>query len=153
MTIQPRYYLNRWIIPLERGTDYLTPHTGKKIQVPFEQQLIFATNLDLKGLVDDAFLRRMGYRLYIAPPTRERYGAIFRKVVEAHSLEYDPELLEFLLKRYKKENRPLRCSEPRDLIHRSLDICRYLNQPPGLSRDLLELAWINYFGKEKTANN
>jgi len=153
MTIQPRYYLNRWIIPLERGTDYLTPHTGKKIQVPFEQQLIFATNLDLKGLVDDAFLRRMGYRLYIAPPTRERYGAIFRKVVEAHSLEYDPELLGFLLQRYKKENRPLRCSEPRDLIHRSLDICRYLNQPPGLSRDLLELAWINYFGKEKTRDN
>jgi hypothetical protein len=68
-------------------------------------------------------------------------------------LEYDPELLEFLLNRYENENRPLRCSEPRDLIHRSLDICRYLNQPPGLSRDLLELAWINYFGKEKTANN
>jgi predicted ATPase with chaperone activity len=138
--------LNRWIIPLERGTDYLTLHTGKKIQVPFEQQLIFATNLDLKGLVDEAFLRRMGYRLYIAPPSRERYGAIFRKVVDAQGLEYDPELLEFLLQRYEEERRPLRCSEPRDLIHRCLDICRYLNQPPSLSRDLLELAWNNYFG-------
>jgi len=151
--VDPLDLLNRWIIPLERGTDYLTLHTGKKIQVPFEQQLIFATNLDLKGLVDEAFLRRMGYRLYIAPPTRERYGAIFRKVVALHGLEYDPDLLEFLLQRYEKENRPLRCSEPRDLIHRFLDICRYLNRPPGLSRDLLELAWINYFGKEKTANN
>ena len=83
----------------------------------------------------------------------EHYSFRFRKVVEAHSLEYDPELLEFLLKRYKKENRPLRCSEPRDLIHRSLDICRYLNQPPGLSRELLELAWINYFGAGKAGQN
>jgi hypothetical protein len=81
------------------------------------------------------------------------YGVIFRRVVDAHGLEYDPELLEFLLQRYEKERRPLRCSEPRDLIHRSLDICRYINQPPGLSRDLLELAWINYFGKEKTRDN
>jgi hypothetical protein len=54
---------------------------------------------------------------------------------------------------YENEDRPLRCSEPRDLIHRCLDISRYLNQPMGLSRDLLELAWINYFGIEKTANN
>ena len=67
------------------------------MKVPFEQQLIFATNLDLKGLVDEAFLRRIGYRLYIAPPTREWYGAIFRRVVELHGLEFDPELLEFLL--------------------------------------------------------
>jgi predicted ATPase with chaperone activity len=148
--VEPMDLLNRWIIPLERGTDYLTLHTGKKIQVPFEQQLIFATNLDLKGLVDQAFLRRMGYRLYIGPPNRERYGDIFRKAVEAHGLRYDPKLLEFLLKRYKNENRPLRSSEPRDLIQRSLDICRYSSQPPGLSRDLLEIAWINYFGKEQT---
>ena len=83
----------------------------------------------------------------------EHYSFRFRKVVEAHSLEYDPELLEFLLKRYKEENRPLRCSEPRDLIHRCLDISRYLNQPMGLSRDLLELAWINYFGAGKAGQN
>jgi predicted ATPase with chaperone activity len=148
--VDPLDLLNRWIIPLERGTDYLTLHTGKKIEVPFEQLLIFATNLDLKGLVDEAFLRRLGYRLYISPPTRERYGAIYQRVVETHGLEYDPKLLEFLLHRYEKEKRPLRCSEPRDLIHRCLDICRYLNQPPALSKDLLELAWINYFGKDKS---
>ena len=74
-------------------------------------------------------------------------------MVESHGLEYDPELLEFVLQRYEKENRPLRCSEPRDLIHRCLDISRFLNQPPGLSRDLLELAWINYFGAGKGGQN
>jgi predicted ATPase with chaperone activity len=144
--VAPMDLLNRWIIPLERQTDYLTLHTGKKIEVPFAQLLIFSTNLDLKGLVDDAFLRRMGYRLYVGPPSRERYGDIFRKVVNSNGLEYDPELLEFLLLKYEKEQRPLRCCEPWDLVQRCLDICLYENQPASLSWELLELAWGNYFG-------
>ncbi|MDD4196785.1 MAG: hypothetical protein PHT96_10325 [Syntrophorhabdaceae bacterium] len=147
--VDPADLLNRWIVPLERGTDYLTLHTGKKIEIPFEPLLIFATNLDLEGLVDEAFLRRMGYRLYIAPPTREQYGSIFQKVVKDNGLVYDPKLLEFLLQRYEEKKRPLRCCEPRDLIYRVIDICRYAGQPPELSRDLLELAWINYFGRDK----
>jgi predicted ATPase with chaperone activity len=147
--IDPRDLLNRWIIPLERGTDYLTLHTGKKIEVPFNPLLIFATNLNLKGLVDEAFLRRMGYRLHIAPPTRKQYISIFQRVLQDNGLDYDKKLLEFLLQRYEKEERPLRCCEPRDLIHNLLDICRYVGQPPKLSRDLLERAWINYFGNHK----
>ncbi len=146
--VDPADLLNRWIIPLEQGTDYLTLHTGKKIEVPFEQLLIFATNLDVKDLVDEAFLRRMGYRLYIGPPTRERYSAIFQKVAEAHELDYDQKLLKFIFNRYENEKRFMKCCEPRDLILRCLDICRYSDQPPGLSQDLLELAWINYFGEK-----
>jgi predicted ATPase with chaperone activity len=144
--IDPRDLLNRWIIPLERGTDYLTLHTGKKIEVPFDPLLIFATNLNPKGLVDEAFLRRIGYRLHIAPPTREHYISIFQEVLKDNGLDYDEKLLEFLLQRYGQEQRPLRCCEPRDLIHNVLDICRYVGQPPELSEDLLERAWINYFG-------
>jgi pilus assembly protein CpaF len=145
--VDPQDLLNRWIIPLERGTDYLTLHTGKKIEVPFNQLLIFATNLNVDSLVDEAFLRRMGYRLFIAPPTRERYGAIFQRVLEDQGYDYDPNLLEFLFERYEKENRPMRCCEPRDLINRLLDIRRQMDHPPGLSRELLELAWVNYFGE------
>ena len=144
--VNPMDLLNRWIIPLERQTDYLTLHTGKKIEVPFEQLLIFSTNLDLKGLVDDAFLRRMGYRLYIGPPSQERYSAIFQMVVNSNGLNYDPELLKFILFKYEKDQRPLRCCEPRDLVQRCLDICRYEKQPASLSMELLELAWNNYFG-------
>ena len=147
--IDPKDLLNRWIIPLERGTDYLTLHTGKKIEVPFNPLLIFATNLNLKGLVDEAFLRRMGYRLHIAPPTREQYISIFQRVLKDNGLDYDEKLLEFLLQRYEEEQRPLRCCEPLDLIHNVLDICRYVGQPPELSKDLLERAWINYFGHYK----
>ncbi len=147
--VDPSDLLNRWIIPLEQGKDYLTLHTGKKIEVPFAPFLMFATNLNLNGLVDEAFLRRMGYRLYIAPPSRDQYKSIFQKVVAAHGLDYDPNLVDFLLQRYAEEKRPLRCSEPQDLIHRLLDICRYMDQLPILSRDILELAWINYFGKDQ----
>jgi predicted ATPase with chaperone activity len=147
--IDPRDLLNRWIIPLERSMDYLTLHTGKKIEVPFNPLLIFATNLHLKDLVDEAFLRRMGYRLHIAPPTRKQYISIFQGVLEDNGLDYDGKLLEFLLQRYQEEQRPLRCCEPRDLIHNVLDICRYVGQPPELSRDLLERAWFNYFGHYK----
>ena len=145
--VDPRDLLNRWIIPLERSMDYLTLHTGKKIEIPFEPLLIFATNLDPQGLVDEAFLRRMGYRLYVAPPGREQYSAIFQRVVRDNGLPYNPELLEFLLRRYEEKKRPLNCCEPRDLIYRVLDICRYAGRPPELSRELLELAWVNYFGE------
>ncbi len=147
--IDPGDLLNRWIIPLDRGTDYLTLHTGKKIEVPFNPLLIFATNLDLKGFVDEAFLRRMGYRIHIAPPTRQHYISIFQRALKDNGLDYDKKLLEFLLQRYEEEERPLRCCEPRDLIHNVLDICRYVGQPPELSKDLLERAWINYFGHYK----
>lgn len=147
--VNPTDLLNRWIIPLERSTDYLTLHTGKKIEVPFEQLLIFATNLDIQGLVDEAFLRRMGYRLYVAPPTRDLYSAIFKKVLETNGIFYDPKLLDFLLQRYKNERRPLRCCEPRDLIQRYLDVCRYYDQPPVLTTELLDLAWVNYFGERQ----
>jgi hypothetical protein len=145
--VDPTHLLNRWIIPLERGVDYLTLHTGKKIEVPFEPLLIFATNLDLNGLVDEAFLRRMGYRVYVAPPTLEHYGTIFQNTAKEYGLSYDPSLLKFLLRRYKEEKRPLRCCEPRDLLRHVLDLCEYNGHKPELNEDLLNFAWINYFGR------
>jgi predicted ATPase with chaperone activity len=147
--VDPGDLLNRWIIPLEQGRDFLTLHTGKKIEVNFSPMLIFATNLDLDGLVDDAFLRRMGYRLYIGPPTRQQYSSIFQKMVMANGFIYDAELLQFLFTRYDQEKRIPKCSEPRDLIHRVMDICRYFEQSPVLSEEMLDLAWINYFGNSR----
>ena len=146
--VDPRDLLNRWIIPLEGHVDYLTLHTGKKIQVPFEQLLIFATNLNPNELVDEAFLRRMGYRLRVDPPTLDTYGDIFKRYVESHGLNYDPKLLDVLLIRYKRERRPMKCCEPRDLIERCLDICRYESRPMVLTPGMLELAWANYFGTQ-----
>jgi hypothetical protein len=145
--VDPRDLLNRWIIPLESRVDYLTLHTGKKIQVPFEQLLIFATNLDPTTLVDDAFLRRMGYRLRMEPVTAETYGLIFRRYAEAQGTRYDAGLVDRLLGWYQREGRQLVPCEPRDLIERCLDLCRYEARPHIVTPELLELAWTSYFGR------
>lgn len=150
--IDPHELLNRWIVPLEGRVDYLTLHTGKKIEVPFEQLLIFATNLDPADLVDDAFLRRMGYRLFVTAPTKDLYAQIFRRYVEGSGFTYDSKYLDFLFRLYAEEKRPLRGCEPRDIIERCVDLCKYENRSKVLSPELLELAWNNYFGTRLTTN-
>jgi predicted ATPase with chaperone activity len=144
--VEPRDLLNRWIIPLENRTDYLTLHTGKKIQVPFEQMVIFATNLDPHELVDEAFLRRMGYRLSISSPTEESFIEIFRRYLDRHGLAYEAALGDTLLRRYGIERRQMKSCEPRDLIERCFDICRYEKRPLAVTQDLLARAWNSYFG-------
>jgi len=144
--VDPHELLNRWIIPLENRVDYLTFHTGKKFQVPFEQTLIIATNLEAKELADAAFLRRMGYRLRVELPTRSAYGEIFRSYIERKRLEYKPELLDVVLDLYDNTQTPLRSCEPRDLVERCLDICRYEGRPIEVTPALLRIAWKNYFG-------
>jgi predicted ATPase with chaperone activity len=144
--IDPHDLLNRWIIPLENQVDYLTLHTGKKIEMPFRQLLIFATNLNPKDLVDEAFLRRMGYRLAFTTPSVDTYDRILRRYIEAHGLNYAPEMLETLLALYRRENRTMKSCEPRDLVERCVDMCRYEKLPMKLTTGLLERAWRNYFG-------
>lgn len=148
--IDPHDLLNRWIIPLENRIDYLTLHTGRKIQVPFEHLLIFATNLDAQSLPDQAFLRRIGYRLSVEAPSPETYARIFQSYVEVSGLGYDPGLLDLLLSRYQRERREMKCCDPRDLVERCLDICRYEHRPLALTPEILDRAWTNYFGSAST---
>jgi predicted ATPase with chaperone activity len=144
--VDPHELLNRWIIPLEGHVDYLTFHTGKKIQVPFEQTLVIATNLEPKDLADPAFLRRVGYRLRVDLPTRSAYAEIFRNYLEKMRLPYRPEVVDLLLDLYDRSRTPLRSCEPRDLVERCLDICRYEDRPLDVTPELMRLAWTNYFG-------
>jgi hypothetical protein len=144
--IDPHDLLNRWIIPLENRIDYLTLHTGKKIEIPFEQLLVIATNLNPKDLVDEAFLRRMGYRLTLPTPSIDTYALILKRYITSRGLNYEPELLQTLLNRYRLENREMKSCEPRDLVERCLDICRYEHLLKKLTSELLERAWCNYFG-------
>jgi hypothetical protein len=143
--------LNRWIIPLENRIDYLTLHTGQKIQIPFLQLLIIATNLDPAHVTDPAFLRRMGYRLHLSAPSPGRYLQIFERYADRHGISVQPGLIERLLERYASENRELRGCEPRDLIERARDICRFTRRPLALVDDVMALAWTGYFGPNPTA--
>jgi predicted ATPase with chaperone activity len=144
--VEPEELLNRWIVPLERKVDFLTLHTGKKISVPFEELVVFSTNLEPSRLVDEAFLRRMGYRVRIEPPSEETYRQIFERFAVGNGVGYEDSILDYLISKYPAENRIMKACEPRDLINRFLDICQYKGLPLELNRELLDLAWSNYFG-------
>jgi predicted ATPase with chaperone activity len=138
--------LNRWIIPLENHVDFLTLSTGKKIQVPFEQVVIFATNLTVSDIADEAFLRRMGYRMYVMPPGPDTYAEIFSRHARSRGLSVDPGILAHLERRYGGERRTPKACEPRDLIDRAIEVCKYRREPIRLTKAVLDLAWDGYFG-------
>src|SRR5258705_967208 len=144
--VAPQDLLNRWILPLERRVDFLTLHSGKKIEVPFEQLVVFSTNLNEKDLVDEAFLRRMGYRARVEPPTPAAFSEIFRRTAKVRGVTIDDQCLNHVLKRYDDENRIMKGCEPRDLLNKVNDICLFEGRAMTLTTELVDLAWGNYFG-------
>jgi hypothetical protein len=146
--ISPVQLLNRFITPMEHQVDFLSLCTGQKIQVPLRHVLIIATNLSPEKVTDPAFLRRMGYRIYMGAPTPEQYTKIFTQYAAKHGATVAPEVMDRLLERYKAANKELRGCEPRDLIERARDICRFHSRPLELSNKVLDLAWAGYFGEQ-----
>ena len=142
--------LNRWIVPLEYRVDYLTLSTGKKIQMPFEQIVVFATNLTEDDLEDEAFMRRMGYRLQADAPSPETYTEIFLRYARSRGLFADDNLVAYLLRKYQTEGRIPKACDPRDLIDRTIDRCRLLRQPVKLTEQGLDVVWNGYFGHPHT---
>lgn len=144
--VRPRDLLNRWIVPLENRIDFLTLHTGKKIEIPFDVMVIFSTNLPPKELVDEAFLRRLRHKIEIKDPTLEEYQDIFRIIADSRKIRFSPDALEYLIAEwYTKFGRNLRASHPRDLCDQIIDIARFRNIEPVMSKELLEAAASSYF--------
>lgn len=144
--VRPRDLLNRWIVPLENRIDYLSMHTGRKIEVPFDVLVMFSTNLPPRDLVDEAFLRRLRHKIEIIDPTYEEYREIFKKVAVAKNVTYSDEGLAYLLQEwYIKPVRKLRASHPRDLCDQILDISQYLSIEPVMSKELIDKAAASYF--------
>jgi predicted ATPase with chaperone activity len=133
----PKELLNRWILPLEDRHDFLTIASGKKFEVPFEQLIIFSTNLDPKDLVDDAFLRRIRHKVGIDAPTRDVYERIFAAMAKRLGMAGCPEAIEYLYDRYYDRGRSPRASDCRDLLEIVQAICRFRRQPVQLTRDLI----------------
>lgn len=144
--VRPRDLLNRWIVPLENRIDYLTLHTGRKVEVPFDVLVIFSTNLPPKDLVDEAFLRRLRHKIEISDPSYEEYRAIFKEEAEKKGVTYSDSGLAYLLQEwYIRKERKMRASHPRDLCDQILDISRYLNIAPEMSPDMIDRASEAYF--------
>jgi hypothetical protein len=146
--ISPDQLLNRFITPMEHQVDYFTLRTGQKIQLPLRHVLIIATNLSPDVVTDPAFLRRLGYRVFLGAPTPEQFTQIFQHYAQRQGVAVAPDLIAQLLERYRAQNRELRSCEPRDLIERAHDICRFRGRSFELTPEVLDLAWIGYFGDQ-----
>jgi hypothetical protein len=141
----PEELLNRWIIPLENKQDYVTLPTGKKIQVPFQQLIIFSTNLNPHELVDEAFLRRVPYKIFVNDPEEDEYREIFCAAAKQFGFA-EPEIpAEEMLEFYRKTGRARRRCHPRDLLQQIKHYCAYRRLPLKIRTDSLNQACRSYF--------
>ena len=145
--VSPKDLLNRWILPLEDRHDFLTVASGKKFQVPFEQLIIFSTNMDPKALVDDAFLRRIRHKVGIQAPQRDVYERIFASNCKRLGMNYDVTAVDYLYERYYTKGRVPRASDCRDLLETVQSICRYRRQPVHLTRELMVEASASFIAE------
>jgi predicted ATPase with chaperone activity len=147
--IAPQALLNRWITPLESRIDFLTLQSGQKVEIPFMLLPVFATNIKPIELVDEAFLRRIQYKVFAENPTTDDFKLIFSNVCREKGIPHDPALVNYLLSQsFPKRNVKLRGCQPRDLINQALGLAMYRDEPPVLTVSLLEAACDTYFVDE-----
>lgn len=145
--VKPTEFLNRWIYPLEKGMDFLSFASGKKIEVPFEQLLILSTNLDPRDLGDEAFWRRIKYMIETPSPNESEYKFIFQTICAKKKIQFDEDAFAYLVdKYYKQAKREFRSVHPRDIINRVSDHISYFSMEPKLTRGLIDQACKAMFG-------
>ena len=145
--------LNRWIVPLEKKYDYLTTNAGTKVEVPFDQILIFSTNLDPTQLADEAFLRRIKFKIEIRDPDEAQYRRIWELVCKGRRVEHDAGGIDYLIhKWYRPAGRPFRMCQPRDLLDQMMSIAKYNMERVNFSPDLIDAACATYFINEQKRN-
>jgi predicted ATPase with chaperone activity len=142
--IEPLTLLNRWIFPLERRVDHLRLPDGRKIPAPFEPLLIFSTNIEPSTLVDEAFLRRIPYKIRVPDPTRDEFGRLILVLAEAMDITVPHGALTYLLERHYRD-RPMRFCHPRDLLQQVADHARYHQFPAVADAAAWDRAVHNYF--------
>jgi predicted ATPase with chaperone activity len=139
--------LNRWIVPLDRGYDILNLTNGKAIQVPFDQLLIFSTNMQPHDLADEAFLRRIPYKIQIVDPNEGEFKMLFEREAQRQGMAYDERAIdEMIAMHYTGAGRPLRCCHARDLLRQIRHYCEFKGYPVEMTADRIAIAVRNYFG-------
>jgi SpoVK/Ycf46/Vps4 family AAA+-type ATPase len=146
----PRDLLNRWIVPLESRVDFLTLQSGQKVELPFMVLVIFATNIKPAELVDEAFLRRIHYKVFAESPTVAEFEQIFENCCRERGVAFDRALVDHLVQSYFRPRKlALRGCHPRDLIDQALSLAEYRAEPRQLTPDLLASACAAYFVDEQ----
>lgn len=147
--VSPAEVLNRWIVPMERRIDYLSFESGGKMTVPFEAFLIFSTNLKPDQLGDEAFLRRIQYKMLVRSPDEQEFLTIFRGYCASKKLPVKEGVIErFIARFYRSHNKPFRRCQPRDLISRAIDLIHFERLPFELTDKVLEFAFESCFASE-----
>lgn len=146
--VSPEALMNRWIVPLDRGCDHFSLHTGYKFEVPFDVTVTFSTNLQPSELADEAFLRRLGYKIHVGELSEEEYRSVFRQHSAAQGVEFDEAAYRYLIEElHRKNERPLLACYPRDLLRHLQDFASYYSEPPELTPRAMERAWHSYFAE------
>lgn len=152
--IRPQTLLNRWIVPLEKRVDHLTLASGQRVDVPFDVLLIFATNLNPTDLVDEAYLRRMRYKIYVPDPTWDEYREIFKREAAKYNLTYSEEVMQYLINEYYiKPKRSPRGAHPRDIVEGLVHLARFRNTTPQMTKETIDLACMPYFLRKDHAEH
>lgn len=138
--------LNRLIVPLEKHHDYLYLASGRQIQVPFDELLVLSTNLEPRELIDEAFLRRIPYKVEVGDPTESQFRELLKSAAAALSFETESSAIDHLIEQhYRRAHRPFRFCHPRDLLRQIKNLCEVHGEPKRLTCDALDLAVQNYF--------
>jgi hypothetical protein len=146
----PRDLLNRWIVPLESRVDYLTLQSGQKFELPFMVLVIFATNIKPSDLVDEAFLRRIHYKVFAESPSVAEFNRIFENCCLERGLPFDRRDVEHLLQQYYAPRKiALRGCQPRDLLEHVVSLADYRGEPRQVTPELLDAACAAYFVDER----
>jgi hypothetical protein len=144
--VSPEALLNRWIVPLESRIEFLKLHTGKSFSLPFDELVIFSTNLAPRDLMDPAFLRRIPYKLEVPAPTQQEYRQIFRVVSKALGLEASDEIIELVISELRERNDfPLASFQPKFIVDQVKAACKFEGVPPGFRPDLVVMALGNLY--------
>ncbi len=144
--VRPFDLLNRWIVPLEKARDYLTLQNGKKFEVPFDQIILFSTNIEPRELADEAFLRRIGYKIKIDYLREEEFVAICQQTSERLNLKFQKETIRYLLdEEHAMRGLQLSACHPNDILSRVVEICQYEGVPPRMDNELITRACRDYF--------
>jgi len=151
--VAPQEVFNRWIVPLEEKKDYLSLGSGRHFSVPFNVVLVFSTNMKPTDLADEAFLRRIGYKIEFPYLTADQYSAIWMQQCEARGVPFDQEVLDYALDGlHRGRNVPLLPCHPRDLLGLCIDKAIYANQPRQVTKPILDWAWENYFARTDSSD-
>jgi hypothetical protein len=144
--VSPTELLNRWIVPLEKRCDFLSLPNGRKFEVPFDQLLVFATNLKPEDLVDEAFLRRIPYKITVNDPSEAEFRRVFKSEAGRLGLTCSDGPVDYLIeKHYRQPGRPLRFCHPRDLTYQIFNACRFRDLPMAITNEAVDAAVTNYF--------